>query len=638
MSLTEYQRARKLGQRAYHQSILEGSYPYLRVLDELLTYTDTKGERDLGLIEIPIEQIAGTKTAGRTQAFASNFMPLLGDQTEFASKWSALYDAQMEEGIREPVIACEFMNSYYIIEGNKRVSVLKYSGAVTVSGYVTRIIPVLQDNNESKIYQEFMEFSQSSGIYTIYFSKPGSFPKLCRLVGKEMDDSWTEDERRDFSFCLQRFTDAFLAKGGKKLPITPGDAFLLYLDIYGYQGMTERSQDELRQAVSSLWKDFKTLPGDVSLIMQPEKTPEKSVFQKLIAPAHQPLTVGFLYHKTAETSSWTYGHDLGRLYVENNLGASLNVRVYDGIDNDEDCLARIEEAAADGCTVLFTTSPRFLGSSLKISIKYPQLKLLNCSVNAYSGHVRTYYGRLYEAKFLVGMLAGIMTRSDAIGYIADYPIFGTTASINAFALGVRMVNPTARVHLAWSSQKGVDPAKELLAAGVSHISGHELITPEHRSRFYGLYDVEDRARGNLASSIWHWGKFYQRVLQTILNGGWDRTAPERMAGSMNYWWGISSGMIDIICSGSIPEPTLHLMELVKKQIVNGSFQIFSGNLYSQNHVLQNKNGEALSPVEIIQMDWLAENVEGRIPTIDELEEDAVPMVAIQGISSSKKGL
>ena len=145
MSIPEYNKARKAAIRAYKYGLSHGSYPYLPVLDELLSFTATAGEMDLGLIDIPLERIIGTKSSGRTKAFASNFMPLLGDDTEFADKWCSLYRSHLNEGIREPVIACEFMNSYYIIEGNKRVSVLKFSGAVNVAGYVTRILPAPSD-------------------------------------------------------------------------------------------------------------------------------------------------------------------------------------------------------------------------------------------------------------------------------------------------------------------------------------------------------------------------------------------------------------------------------------------------------------------------------------------------------------
>ena len=638
MSAAEYAKACKMAQKIYRQDMAERRYPYLKVLDEILPFVKTAGERDLGLIEIPIERIVGTKTAGRTKAFASNFMPLLSESSEFASKWITLYNSHIEEGIREPVIACEFMNEYYIIEGNKRVSVLKYSGAVSVSGYVTRIIPVLDDSKEVKIYYEFMDFNRDSRMNTIYFTRPGSFRKLCELTGKEPGEPWSEDDRRLLSSCLLHFSKVFREKGGGKIGITPGDALLVYLNVYGYEGMVDKPGEMLKKELAPLWDDIEALPEAeiVNVVMQPEEERSKNLIQKLIEPVFLPhrLKVGFLYYRTAKSSSWTYNHDLGRLYLENNMAGQLDIHVYDGIETDEQCLEQIEQAVKDGCTVLFTTSPRFLGPSMKAGMKHPQVKILNCSLNSYSGHMRTYYGRLYEAKFLVGMLAGILTRTEGIGYIADFPIFGTPAAVNAFSLGVKMVNPTAKVHLAWSTRKDCDVYQLLTDACVSHISGRELLAPLHSSRKYGLYDLEDEKGKALAVAIWHWGKFYQRILQTILNGNWKRTSQVHEGESVNYWWGISSGMIDLACSQTIPERTRALVELVRKQIVNGSFQIFSGDIPDQQGVMRCAGNRTLTPEEIIRMDWLADNVVGEIPTEDQLVEEAVSMVKIQGIYSA----
>lgn len=633
MAIQQYNVARKRAQKAYRQDIANEKYPYLKVLDEILPFTQTAGETDLGLIEIPIDKIVGTKTAGRTRAFSSTFMPLLDDTTEFASKWSALYKSHISEGIQEPIIACEFMNSYYVIEGNKRVSVLKYSGAVSVPGYVTRIIPAYSDDPEIKQYYKFMEFSRFSGLHNITFTKPDSYHELCRLVGKEYGNHWTLDERRIFSSRLYRFTEVFLEKGGDKIAVTVGDAFLLYLEIYGYEQMKSLSQDTFIDSIENLWKEFEALPfeGNVSHIMQPEQEPEKNMLQNLLFPLPQKLTVGFIYHKTAQTSAWTYAHDLGRLYLEDNMGGKLDIHVYDNVNTEEECEDVLERAIEDGCNVIFTTSARFLSPSLKACIRHPEIKILNCSLNAYSGHLRTYYGRLYEAKFLVGMLAGILTRTDTIGYIADSPIFGTPASINAFALGVKMVNPSAMVKLVWSSEKDCDVYKELKEANVSHICGRDMIAPRDTMRSFGLYDLDDENGGNLAASIWHWGKFYQRILQTILNGNWKRTPPVPGYPSVNYWWGISSGIIDIICSKSIPSQTMKLVEMVKKQIINDEFKIFSGELYDQNHVLRHEGNDVLSPDEIVKMNWLADNVIGYFPKIEKLDKEAAAMAEVQGI-------
>lgn len=641
MAVPEYAKARKLALKAYRQDLEDRKNPYLQVLDEILPFTDTVGEADLGLVEIPISRIAGTKTSGRTKAFAGNFMPLLPETSEFADKWSSLYQSHLSEGIREPVIACEFMNNYYIIEGNKRVSVMKFSDAVSIPGYVTRIIPAPGDSPDLKIYYEYMDFYRVSGINTIYFSKEGSFPKLCRLLGKEPQENWSREERQAFSSAFLRFGEIYREKGGGKLSITAGDGFLLYLGVYGWDGLLQKSMDQLRREIALLWPDLEAMGsgGTVRLVMQPAAPEKTSLIQKLIPPARPGrLKVGFVHYGTALTSDWTYAHDLGRLYLEDQMGTTLTTKVYDGIRTGDGSMAAIEQAVSEGCQVIFTTSPRFLNSSIRASIRYPEVKILNCSLNTYSGHLRTYYGRLYEAKFLVGMLAGILSGSGRIGYMADFPIFGTAASINAFALGVQMVDPEAKVYLSWSSLKGGGGEQTLKDAGVSLISGPDLLAPAHAPSPYGLYRTGEPGGISLASSIWHWGKFYHRILQTIVNGRWSRSLPVSDGDSINYWWGISSGIIDVICSKSIPARSRRLMELVKDQIVNGSFQIFSGALYDQEGILRSPGAAELSPAQIIHMDWLASNVVGRLPSPEELDTEAAQMMETQGIFPGKDGL
>ena len=162
MALYDYMGALKRGRRQYQESLSKGEHPYLPVLDDILSYTKIVSEVSLGLMDIPLSKIIGTKTEGRTNAFASNFMPLLPEQSEFGAKWANLYDYQIDDGIQDPIVAYEFMNRFYVQEGNKRVSVMKYVGAYSISGYVTRLIPQRTDEKENKLYYEFLDFYQVS--------------------------------------------------------------------------------------------------------------------------------------------------------------------------------------------------------------------------------------------------------------------------------------------------------------------------------------------------------------------------------------------------------------------------------------------------------------------------------------------
>ena len=159
MSITEYEKAKRIGERAFRRDMLRGRYPYLPVLDDIIQKEEIIGETNLGLVNIPLDRVIGTSTAGRTNAFARNFMPIMDMNTEFGVKWAMLCDAHIAEGIHDAIKVYEFMNYFYVVEGNKRVSVLKYFNADSIPAFVTRKIPKLSDRKDIKIYYEFMDLN-----------------------------------------------------------------------------------------------------------------------------------------------------------------------------------------------------------------------------------------------------------------------------------------------------------------------------------------------------------------------------------------------------------------------------------------------------------------------------------------------
>ena len=244
-ALADYDKAYRMGKK-------EGQT--LPVLDDILKEKNITAAREipLGLVQIPSELLVGTKTAGRSTAFSKSFYPILKENTEFAAKWMELYKAHMNEGIRDPIKAYEFMNKFYVEEGNKRVSVLKFFDAVSIPGIVTRIVPPRSNDKETKIYYEFMDFYSLSEINYIWFTQEGSFAKLQRLVGKRPDEVWTDDDKLNFSSAYTRFSAEFAANGGNKLPITPGDAFLSFIRLYDYQSLGEMTSSEMKEKLQAI--------------------------------------------------------------------------------------------------------------------------------------------------------------------------------------------------------------------------------------------------------------------------------------------------------------------------------------------------------------------------------------------------
>ena len=632
MAKEDYMKAFKSGKKDYQFRMLRGEKPTLLVLDDIMPEKGSYHEVPLGLVQVPIAQIVGTKTVGRSSSFAGNFMPILRDDTEFASKWINLSESQKEEGIRDPIKVYEYMNKFYVEEGNKRVSVMKYFGAVSIPGNVTRIVPKRTGDRENSIYYEFMDFYQAAPINYIWFSQEGSFGKLQETVGKAPGEMWSEDELLKFSALYTRFTNEYEAKGGSKLKITTGDAFLAFISLHGYDEVDEKTTNELRDLIVKSWEEFELLQEeeDIELKMKPSSEKKSKPLLSMLLPlSSHKLKAAFIYEKTPGTSAWTYAHELGRLYVEQIFADELTTVSYEnGTEDNVDIL--IQKAIESGCKLIFTTTPPFVQASVKAAIANPEVRILNCSLNTSHRYIRTYYSRMHEAKFLMGAIAGAMAENNKLMYIADYPIFGSIANINAFALGAKMINPRAKVYLEWSTRKEIDLDEKIRETGAACISGRDMVIPEEASRFFGIYHMEGDHPRNLAMPLYHWGKFYEQLLRTILGGNWkDDDAPSTKA--INYWWGMSAGVIDVVCSRQLPIGTRRLVELLKGTISSEKLNPFSGVLYSQTGIVQEDPERSLHPEEIMTMDWLAENVIGSIPTKEELTEKAEPVIKQQGV-------
>ncbi len=636
MAYEDYTKAQKLGLKAYKSASSKGRYPYLPVLDEILSHADIDSEVKLGIMNIPLDQVVGTSTAGRTQAFASNFMPLLDWNTEFASKWSNLVDAQISEGIHHAIQVYEYMNKYYVIEGNKRTSVLKYFDSPSILADVTRKVPKRSDDLENRIYYEFMDFYNLTKINYVQFSNLGNYSKLITAVGKEPTQSWSEDDCMDFSSFRLSFSKAFLEKGGDKLTnITCDDALLFYLSLYPYEEAKEMIAPQIKKNLENIWTEIELLGSDnsVELLMDPTEETKivDSVLNKL-KPTRK-KKVAFVYDKEPSSSDWIYGHELGRIHLEDVLSDIIETQSFITGDIEENAEQILNNICKEGYDIIFTVTPKLIKESLKIAALYPDIKVLNCALNSPHNSVRTYYTRMHEAKFLTGMVAGLLCDNNKIGYVADYPIYGVAANINAFALGAKMVNPKARIYLAWSTMQDFNVDNYFKSENITYISSQDMITPQTAGRQFGLYVEENDDKRNLAMSIYHWGAFYEELINTITRGSWKLEESDENK-ALNYWWGLSAGVIDVICSNNLPVGTTKIVEIVKQAISTGQFHPFSGPIIDQENTMRYTESEIIEPEEIMTMDWLVENVVGSIPNIDELIDDAKPVVQLRGLQNT----
>ncbi len=634
MASNDYIAALKQGRRSYRTALTKGEYPYLPVLDEMISYTEVAAIENLGIMDIPLSKIVGTKTVGRSNAFANNFMPLLPEESEFGLKWSSLYNHQIDDGINDPIIAYEFMNQFYVQEGNKRVSVMKYLKTYSIPASVTRLVPKKSDDPENRLYYEFLDFYEVSHSYDVCFSKEGSYKKLLKCMGKKPDEVWSDDDRMNLHTACYNFELAFNKAHGDKLNIIVSDAFLIYVEIFGYDKVIDQTEQEMNRSLQKIWTEITLADGgsQVELIQDPEQV-KASLLNKLL-PTGVPdsLKIAFIYMKTPATSSWAYAHELGRHYLEQAFEGKIETMAFDRADSDTEVEKAIEQAIAEGCELIFTTATQMINQSVRSAIQHPKVKIYNCSIKMSYSSICTYYARMYESKFLMGAIAAALSRTDRLGYVADYPIYGTLANINAFALGAKMINPYVQVCLEWTKVKGVDARERLKQEGIVFVSDNDMITPENASRAYGLYKKrEDGTLENLATPIWDWGKFYEKIVRNIFSGGSTEIDAQKGKKAVNYWWGMSADVIDVICSKSMPHGTSRLIEFLKSSIRAGAFYPFDGPIYAQGGVLRCEKGQSLGANEIITMDWLVESVIGKIPELDELTDEARTLVEFQGI-------
>lgn len=631
----EYARALKAGQKEYKELLSADKNPHPAVLDDILPAESAKNVIDVGFVEIPTKLIVGTKSSGRITAFTASFLPLLDVDTEFAYKWVNLCAAHLsDEGIRDPIVCYEYMGKFYIQEGNKRASVLRHFDAPRIPGMVQRILPEESDEPQVKAYFEFLEFYAAAGIYDIQFRQPGDYAKLLSFLGKDPADPWTEDETRNFRAYFQYFTDAFLACKGENLDLLPEEALLLWLRVYSFRELGELSSDELKKTVSGLWENLVTLSQEEPVQVTTEPAPEvkPSLFSLLIPTNPDHVNVAFVHQRDIRSSVWIASHEQGAHYLKQVMGDKVTIRSYFHADTPEEAEVLLEQAVADSADVVFTTTPPLSRPTLKVAVKYPKVRFLNCSVDAPYSSVRTYYSRIFEGKFITGAIAGAMSDNNTIGYIGSYPIFGVPAAINAFALGALMTNPRATVTLRWSCVKG-NPVEDFLKAGIRVVSNRDTPTPgrlhmKHGS--YGTYFIEPNGHLlQLGSPCWMWGKFYEHVVQSILNGSWDQGTESDKA--VNYWWGMDSGVIDVTLSQHLPEGLRQLAWILRNGLQTGAVEPFRRQLVDQSGRIINDGSRNLTPEEILHMDWLCNNVDGKIPTFDELLPNSQAMVRELGI-------
>ena len=622
MSEEEYKKALKRGERDFRRDTSAGIYPYLPALDSVIEQSDIKGEVHIGTMEIPLEMVIGTRTEGRQRAFSRTFMPILGTETEFASKWSNLYDIQTTEGLRDPIKCFEYMHRFYVQEGNKRVSVMSYLDAGTIAADVTRLLPKEWDAPERKLYDEFLEFWHAVPIYDIEFTRKGSYERLAELIGRDLKAPWPEEAVDQLTSAYQYFRTLYLRNGGGHFDTTCGDAMLAYLSYFPNEDLLDTPGSIIVERLNRLWSELALEDPDKEVVLMDEPTkaesePAHGVLSRLAyhtpySSAH-PLKLAFLYEKPLATSRWSRNHDAGRKEVESHFHGMVETVAYEDCASDEHFATAVAAAIEQGVDVILTCSPMLMANTAKAAIKHPEIRFLNCSCNLPHSRVRSYYGRMYEAKFVTGALAASLSDSHRIGYQANIPMYGSIAEINAFAIGAAMVDPKVKIRMAWSKRGEESLYHRMADEGVTMMSGSDVTAPYDDPCALGLYQLVGGIVHNLALPVWDWGRYYNLIVQGLLNGAWREDSDKEHPHAVNYWYGMSSGVIGLKLSNDLPYYSRKLADQLIDGITYGVLDPFAGELRSQTGVVQPAGSPRLKEQLVVSMDWLNDNIEGDLP-------------------------
>lgn len=331
----------------------------------------------------------------------------------------------------------------------------------------------------------------------------------------------------------------------------------------------------------------------------------------------EPLTVGFIYIGQPGDLGWTYEHDRGRLMLEETLGDKVETVTVPDVPEGPDAEKAIRDLVEAGAEVVFTTSFGYMDPTITVAEQYPDVVFEHCSGYKTADNVATYFGRIYQPRYLSGLVAGSMTEENVIGYVAAFPLPEVIRGINAFTLGVREVNPEAEVRVVWTNT-WYDPviereaAEALLDQGADLIAQHQDTTePQKAAAARGLYSIgydADMAKfvgdSVLTSPVWNWAPYYISTVQAVIDGTWE---------THQYWGGLADNAVVLAdLSPNVPEDVAALVDAAQADLVGGATDVFCGPINDQAGAVAVAEGECMDDGAMLGMDWFVEGVVGTI--------------------------
>jgi basic membrane protein A and related proteins len=342
------------------------------------------------------------------------------------------------------------------------------------------------------------------------------------------------------------------------------------------------------------------------------------LFAQAPAVTHGPLKVAFVYVTPIEPYGWVQQHERGRQAVEAAFKGKVKTTYVENVPEGPDAERVIRDLAQQGNQLIFTPSFGYMEPTLKVAREFPKVKFESITGYKTAPNVAVANARYYEGRYLAGIAAGRMTRTNLAGYVAGFPIPEVLQGINAFTLGMRSVNPKAQVKVVWLGT-WFDPAKEREAAmtlfdqNVDVVSFHTASTAvmqaaQERGKMAVAYHSDMRKiapDAQIAAVTHHWGDYYVRRVQAVLDGTWKPG---------NFWGGVAQAMVRCGDFGSkVPKSVQQEVLARQSDIATGKVLPFAGPIRDNHGKLVVAKGHSLSDPQILSMNYLVEGVQGSIP-------------------------
>lgn len=329
------------------------------------------------------------------------------------------------------------------------------------------------------------------------------------------------------------------------------------------------------------------------------------------------LKVAFVYVAPIGDLGWTYSHDQGRLAVEALDG--VETAFIENVPEGPDAERVIRDLAQKGNDIIITTSFGFMDPTLTVAGEFPDTQFVHISGYKSADNMSNVFGRMYQPRYLSGIVAGAQTESNIIGYVAAFPIPEVIRGINAFTLGAQSVNPDVEVRVVWTNTwfgppEEKEAAEALLAFGADVIAQHQDTTEPQKAAsdaggFAIGYNTDSRefvGDALLTAPIWNWATKYTSIVEEVRAGTYD--------GDESFWGGLDSGLVDLGSFGpSVSQETIDLVDAKKAEMVAGDVDVFCGPISDQSGAEVVAAGECMDDGSMLGMSFFVQGVIGEIP-------------------------